>query len=140
MADGEVAVGDPDAVAPGDIRRLRIDIGIRRAHVGDRREDHRVEPQPIHPLLKIDTPGLFQPAQAIGQRGDLIPRGDATLGHAHVFVHANGRAIFAVRQSAWVVRENLRAVDVSQTVQSGIVIGLQEIIERPGGQVPQFML
>ncbi|MNU00709.1 hypothetical protein D3C72_2439090 [compost metagenome] len=54
------------------------------------------------------------------------------FGHAYVFVHANVRTIFAVGQRAWIVRENLRAVDVSQTLQFGIVVGPKEVIECPG--------
>ncbi|MCY1414767.1 hypothetical protein D9M71_302260 [compost metagenome] len=140
MTDGEVAIGDPYAVAPGDIRRLRIDIGIRRTHIGHRREQHRVEAQAIHPVFQIDLAGLFQAAQAVRHRADLIPRRDAAFGHAHVFVHAGGQVTLAVGQGARVMREDLRTVDIDEAIQFGIAVRLQEIIEGPGGQVPQFMV
>ncbi|MNR13627.1 hypothetical protein D3C85_1300400 [compost metagenome] len=140
MADGEVAVGHPDAVAPGDIRRLRIHVGIRRAHVGHSREYHRVEPQAFHPVFEIDSTRLLQPAQPVGKRADLVPWGDAALGHPHVLVHAGDQVAFAVGQGPGVVREDQRSVHIDQAVQFRIAVGPQEVIERPGRQVPQFVM
>ena len=66
--------------------------GVRRADVGDGREQHGVEAQLVHPVFEIDAPGLFEAAQAVGHGADFIPRRDAALGHAHVFVHAGSQA------------------------------------------------
>jgi len=73
VADGEVAVGDPYAVAPGDIGRRFVHIGIGRSYVGHGGEQHGVKPQGVHPVFQVQAPGLLQAAQAIGHGADLVP-------------------------------------------------------------------
>ncbi|RMT90602.1 hypothetical protein ALP39_04883 [Pseudomonas marginalis pv. marginalis] len=140
MADGEVAVGHPDAVAPGDVGTGFVHIGIGRAYIGDGREQHGVEAELIHPVFQIDAPGLLQAAQAVGHGADFIPGRDAALGHAHVFVHAGGEVVFTVGQGAGVVWEDFRAVHIRQAVEGWVIVGAQEVVKRPGGQFPQLVV
>ncbi|MNL76142.1 hypothetical protein D3C87_2020620 [compost metagenome] len=51
MANGEVAVGDPDAIAPGDVGGGRIHIRIGGTDVGHCGEEHGVELEPVHPVF-----------------------------------------------------------------------------------------
>ncbi len=74
---GTVTVGTPmcriarlplatqTAVAPCQIRRGRGHVGIRRADVGDRRKDHGIQLQPVHPILEIGAARRLEPAQPI---------------------------------------------------------------------------
>ena len=140
MADGQVAVGHPDAVAPGDIRRRRVHIRICRGHIGHGREQHGIQSQAVHPVFQVDAPGFFKAAQTVGHGTDLIPRGNAALGHAHVFIHACRQFVFTVGQGARVVRENQRPINVGQPVEFRVTVGAQEIIERPRGQLPKLVM
>ena len=65
MADGQVAVGDPDAVAPGDIGGGRVHIGIGRGDIRHCGEEYGVELKLIHPILQVQLAGLLQTTQAV---------------------------------------------------------------------------
>ncbi len=140
MANGEVAVGNPDAVAPGDIGGGRIHIRISRTNIGHCRKQHGVELEPVHPVLQIQLASLLQTTQAIRHCGDLVKALDAALGHIDVLVHARRQIALAVRQGARIVGEDLRPIDIGQLVELGIAVGAQEVVERPAGELPQLVV
>ncbi len=140
MANGEVAVGDPDAVAPGDVGGGRIYVRIRRGDVGDGGEQHGVEPEPVHPVFQIQLAGLLQAPQAVRHRGNLVEALEAALGHLDVLVHARRQIALAVRQGARIVGKDLGAIHIGQLVELGIAVGAQEVVERPAGELPQLVV
>ena len=140
MANGEVAVGDPDAIAPGDVGGGRVHIRIGRAHVCDCGEEHGVELELVHPVLEIQLAGLLQAAQAVRHCGDLVPGFQTALGHIDVLVHAGRQIPLAVRQCARIVGEDLGPVDVLKLIELGIAVGTQEVVKGPAGELPQLVV
>ncbi len=140
MANGEVAVSDPDAVAPGDIGGGRVHIRIGRADVGDGGEQHGVELESVHPVFQVQLAGLFKATQTVRHCGNLIPGFQAALGHIDVFVHAGRQIALAVRQGARIVGEDLGPIDIGEFIELGIAVGAQEVVERPAGELPQLVI
>ena len=142
MAGHEVAVGHPHPVAPGEVRGCLVDVGIGRSDVGDRGEDHRVEPETVHPLLEVHPAGLLEAAQTPfeqRERRDVLDDPDLT-GPGDVVGEVEVELAVAVRQRALRLREDRRPVDVGKTVQVGVAVGAQEGLPAPHRLLPDLLL
>ncbi len=74
MPDREVSVRDPDAVAPAQVGRFRIDVHVGGSDVGDGGEDDGVEVLRVHPVVDVESTGLLQPADQLLDEWDLEHR------------------------------------------------------------------
>ncbi len=141
MADREVAVGDPDAVAPTEVGGGGVHVHVGGADIGDGGEDDGVEAEAVHPLLQVDLSRALQAAKAVFELGHVAP------GDARVRSHPVGiarqvvvEAVVAVGEGAGGVREDQRAVDVGERVQLRVAVGGEEVVPRPRRQVEDLAI
>ena len=142
VPDREVAVGDPDPVAPRGDRGLLVHVGIGRPDVGDGGEHHRVEPELRHPLLEVDAPRALETLESGAD--ELGEQAAERVGHA---VGAGARDVLRdveversvpVGKRALGMREDLRSVDLGERREPRLPVRGQEVVPRPHRHVPDL--